>query len=456
MLIRAPSLRVWLLVAMIGSAVIGLGAAVLLFNHVQTTTAQAADAEKARQEAQTIATQVQAGAGITRLNGLQALLAHDRIIVYRAGRLVFQGPARTGHEFELQEEARFPGGLVRVEDYSGRELSTTPKLILITAAVLALVILAAIIAATLVTRAVRAPVQRAITAADRVSHGDFTARMGTTGPEELAKLGSAFDDMAARLEQADRDQRQFLADVAHEIATPVNAVSGFALALADGAVSGEHERREVMSVIDAQTRRLRDLLSDLRELTQLDLAEGVRVTAVSLRPFAQRLMASFQQTARDANLGLQLAVDDRQVLTDARLLGMIASNLLSNAIRYTPSGGSVQLELRRRDHELVLRVRDTGVGIAPEHQRRIFERLYRIDSTRDRATGGSGLGLAIVRRAVHTLGGRIELDSTPGKGSTFCVALPTDDSLTPPTRAAPRRGSVDGTGHREPGQAGDE
>jgi signal transduction histidine kinase len=441
MLIRAPSLRVWLLVAMIGSAVIGLGAAVLLFNHVQTTTAQAADAEKARQEAQTIAAQVQAGAGITRLNGLQALLAHDRIIVYRAGRLVFQGPARTGREFELQEQARFPGGLVRVEDYSGRELSTTPKLILITAAVLALVIMAAIVAATLVTRAVRAPVQRAITAADRVSHGDFTARMGTTGPEELAKLGSAFDDMAARLEQADRDQRQFLADVAHEIATPVNAVSGFALALADGAVGSQHERREAMSVIDAQTRRLRDLLSDLRELTHLDLAEGVRMTAVSLRPYAERLVASFQQAAREANLELELAVDDRQVLTDARLLGMIASNLLSNAIRYTPSGGSVQLELRRRDHDFVLCVRDTGVGIAPEHHRRIFERLYRIDSTRDRATGGSGLGLAIVRRAVHTLGGQIELDSTPGKGSAFRVTVPTDDSLTPPAPHPRNQGS---------------
>ena len=111
--------------------------------------------------------------------------------------------------------------------------------------------------------------------------------MGASGPEELVKLGSAFDDMAARLEQADRDQRQFLADVAHEIATPVNAVSGFALALADGAAEGEQERREAKSVIDAQTGRLRDLLSDLRELTQLDLAEGVRVSPVSLRPFGE-------------------------------------------------------------------------------------------------------------------------------------------------------------------------
>ena len=426
MLPRAPSLRYRLLVATIASAVVGLGAAVLLFNHVQTANERAADAVKARQEARAIAAEVQAGADTARLAALQEILANDQITVERGGQTIFAGRRPVGREFEVRVEAPFTGGVVRIADYTGPGPSTTLDLTLITAGVLALVIAAAIITATLVTRAVRAPVQRAIDAAERVSHGDFTARMGTSGPEELAKLGSAFDDMALRLEQADRDQRQFLADVAHEIATPVNAVSGFALALADGAAQDEHERCEAKSVIDAQTGRLRDLLRDLRELTQLDLAEGVRTSPVSLRPFGERLVASLSPAARVASLDLNLAADDREVLTDARLLEMIASNLLSNAIRYTPSGGSVQLELRRRGDELVVRVRDTGVGIAPEHQKRIFERLYRVDSTRDRATGGSGLGLAIVRRAVQTLGGHIELDSTPGQGSEFRVMLPAD------------------------------
>jgi signal transduction histidine kinase len=139
-------------------------------------------------------------------------------------------------------------------------------------------------------------------------------------------------------------------------------------------------------------------------------------------------VASFQPAARDGNVELHLTADDRDVTTDARLLEMIGANLLANAIRYTPSGGSVQFELRRRANELVLRVRDTGVGIPSQHQKRIFERLYRVDSTRDRATGGSGLGLAIVHRAVQTLGGRVELDSTPGQGSEFRVILPTDSS----------------------------
>lgn len=421
---RAPSLRFWLLAAMIASAAIGLGAAVVLFNHVQNANERTADAAKARQEARTIAAEVRAGARNARLSALQELLVNDQITVYRGGRAIFRGRKPLGREFELQVESRFPGGVVRIADYSSPGSSLTLDLTLITAGVLALVILAAFIAATLVARAVRAPVQRAIDAAERVSRGDFSARMGASGPEELVKLGSAFDDMAARLEQADRDQRQFLADVAHEIATPVNAVSGFALALADGAAHGEQEQDEAKRVIGSQTARLRDLLSDLRELTQLDLAEGVRVEPVSLSEVGQRLVSSFQPEARQATLDLHLAAEEGEVMTDPRLLEMIASNLLSNAIRYTPPGGSVHLELRRQDHQLLLRVRDTGVGIAPEHQKRVFDRLYRIDRTRDRATGGSGLGLAIVRRAVQTLGGRIELESSPNQGTEFRVILP--------------------------------
>ncbi len=441
MFTRAPSLRFWLLVAMIASAVVGLGAAVLLFNHVQVGSERAADAVKARQEARRIAAEVQAGAGPARLAALQELLVSDQITIERDGQTIFQGPRPVGHDFELQVEVPLPGGVVRIADYSTPSSSTTLDLTLITAGVLALVIIAAIIAATLVTRSVRAPLERAINAAERVSEGDFSARMGTSGPEELIKLGSAFDDMAARLEQADRDQRRFLADVAHEIATPVNAVSGFALALADGAAEDERERGEAKSVIEVQAGRLRDLLSDLRELTQLDLAEGVRVSPILLRPFGERLVASFQPAARDAEVDLELTADGGEALTDARLLEMIASNLLSNAIRYTPSGGSVQFELRRAETELVLRVRDTGVGIPAEHQKRIFERLYRVDSTRDRATGGSGLGLAIVHRAVHSLGGHIELDSAVGQGSEFRVTLPADGSRARPA-ADPPSGEV--------------
>jgi signal transduction histidine kinase len=421
---RLLSLRLWLLTAMLIAAAVGLAAAVFLFRHVETSHEHVADAAKARKEARAIAANVQRGAGPAQLAALQSVLVNDRVTVVRNGRVVFRGPSRAGRELELQQQVSFPGGFVRVYDYASPGPSNTLALTLITGGVLVLVILAAVGTATVVTRAVRVPVRRAINAAERVSHGEFSARMGTSGPEELVKLGRAFDDMATRLERADRDQRQFLADVAHEIATPVNAVSGFALALADGAARGSEERAEAQTVIEAETGRLRDLLNDLRQLTRLDLAEGVRLGPVALKPFAEKLVASVRHEADANGLELTYSVRGQEAFTDARLLQMAISNLLSNAIRYTPAGGRVQLAVREHGDQLIVSVRDTGIGISPEHQSRIFERLYRVDSTRDRATGGSGLGLAIASRAVQTLGGHIELDSVPGRGSEFRVLLP--------------------------------
>ncbi|MGI8714719.1 MAG: sensor histidine kinase [Solirubrobacteraceae bacterium] len=230
--------------------------------------------------------------------------------------------------------------------------------------------------------------------------------------------------MAARLERADADQRQFLADVAHEIVTPVNTISGFGLALADGAAEGREQRAEAKALIEAETERLRGLLTDRRELTRLDLTEGVRLAPVALAPFAHELVARFRPAATAATLTLSVTVHAHELRTDARLLETVASNLLSNAIRYTPEGGHVEVRLRQHRDKLVLAVRDSGVGIAPEHQQRIFERLYRVDDTRDRATGGSGLGLAIAYRAAQSLGGHLELESTLGQGSEFRLILP--------------------------------
>ena len=426
MLARVASLRLWLLVAMVTSSIVGLAGAILVISKIDGPSERSADTAKALREARAVAAQVQAGAGVAQLAALQDVLINDRLTVRRGAATVFEGPARTGRRFELRVRVPFSGGVVEVADYTmPHSTSTTLELTLITAGVLVLVIAAAILAATLVTRAVRDPVERAIDAAERVSHGELSARMGSSGPEELVKLGRAFDGMAARLERADRDQRQFLADVAHEIATPLNTISGFGLALADGTVQGEEQRAEARSLIETETGRLHDLLSDLRELTRLDLTEGVRMAPVALAPFARELVARFAPAAANAGIELSLNVRANQILSDRRLLETVASNLLSNALRYTPEGGRVEVHVRRHRDRVVLAVRDNGVGIAPEHQQRIFERLYRVDTARNRATGGSGLGLALAHRAAQSLGGHIELESTPGRGSEFRLVLPT-------------------------------
>jgi signal transduction histidine kinase len=424
MLARLTSLRFWLVVAMLGAALVGLAGAYASYGGIEASRERTADRAKDKRIVAAIAAQAAAGAGPARLAAMQAALPYDRVIVIRDGKQVFAGPPLRGHELEVSLIARFRGGRVILHDYESPKASASLALTLVAAGVILLVILAALATATLFTRAVRGPIERAVAAADQLAGGDFSARMGTSGPDELARLAQAFDSMAERLESAERDQRQFLADVSHEIATPTNAISGYGIALADGSLHTEAERAEARTLIESETRRLTVMIEDLRALTRLDLTEEVRRVPLDLAAVCRNVAARFLPAARAR--GLELHVDARSapIEADERLLEMIVDNLLSNAIHYTPSGGRIDLEVRRRPRGHVVAVRDTGVGIAPEHQRRVFDRLYRVDEARDRGSGGSGLGLAIAQRAARALGGRLELESEPGRGSEFRLVLP--------------------------------
>ena len=424
MLARLTSLRLWLVVAMLSAALVGLAGAYLSYGRIQASQERASDRAKDSRTAAAIAAQAAAGADRARFSAMQAALPYDQLIVIRDGKRQFAGPSLSGRELELSLTVPFRGGRVILRDYESPKQSDLVALTLVAAGVILLVILAALAAATLVTRAVREPIERAVAAADRLAGGDLSARMGTSGPEELVRLAQAFDSMAERLESAERDQRQFLADVAHEIATPTNAISGYGIALADGSVRSEAERIEARSLIESETRRLTGMIEDLRALTRLDLTEEVRHLQLDLATVGQAAAARFLPIARAQSVELGVDVRHAPVEADERLLGMILDNLLSNAIRYTPAGGRIDLRVRRRGHELVVAVRDTGVGIAPEHQRRVFDRLYRVAEARDRASGGTGLGLAIAQRAARALGGRLELESELGRGSEFRLVLP--------------------------------
>ena len=207
------ALRLWLLVAMIASAVIGLGAAMLLFDHAQAP-ASARPMPQRREKKRARSRPRSSRRRPNRLAGLQKLLVSDEVTVERGAR-TSSGARDRWAGYRTTSRGSVPGGVVRLADYPSPGHAPPFDLTLITAGVLALVIAAAIIAATWSPGCPGARRARD-NAAERVSNGDFTARMGASGPEELVKPGSAFDGMAARLEQADRDQRQFLADVAHD------------------------------------------------------------------------------------------------------------------------------------------------------------------------------------------------------------------------------------------------
>ncbi len=240
----------------------------------------------------------------------------------------------------------------------------------------------------------------------------------------VRSLSRAFDGMAAQLQQADTEQKRFLADLAHEIATPLSAVSGFAMALVNHSARTLAERKEAAGIVVHESDRLQQLLDDVRHLHRLELAESVRQEQVDIDALCAETAQRFRLAAGDAGVTLVVCAGQVSVRADPRLIDAVVNNFVSNAIRYTPAGGRVRIEAQRRRSAAVIAVRDTGMGIAPEHLERIFDRLYRVDEARDRATGGFGLGLAIARRAAQSLSGRIEVTSSPGEGSEFRLLLP--------------------------------
>lgn len=424
MLERLSSLRLWLLVAMVGTTLIAIAASNFIVRRLDASSEVAADRAKAEQVAGVVAARVRAGADADELAAFQQLLPNDQLVVVRGGETLFAGPARSPRSLELTVTAPVPGGHVLLRDYRSPSAGPSSQMTLVAAVIGALVIAEAWLAATILVRAVRRPVGRAIEAADRLASGDFSARMGTSGPDEFARLGRAFDQMAERLQRADAEQKRFLGDLVHEVATPVSAVTGFALALADGDGLTEPERAGAAEMVVRESGRLRRLLDDVRRLSRLDLTESVRREPVDLAEVCAGAAGRFGLAAAEAGVTLSAEGDPVLVQADPRLVDVVLDNFVSNALRYTRSGGEVQIRAGRRRSTAEISVRDTGIGIAPEHLERIYDRLYRTDEARDRATGGSGLGLAIARRAAVSLGGRIEVASRPGEGSEFRLVLP--------------------------------
>ncbi len=269
--------------------------------------------------------------------------------------------------------------------------------------------------------------------AEAVTRGRFNTRVHES-EDELGRLGQSFNRMTERLEAADVRQREFLADVAHELRTPVTAIEGFATALGDGTAATPEERAEAAEFIRAEAVRLRELVRELQELTWLDLEPKVRAEPVDLAAAARECVS---RLGIDAHIrGVELAGPEGELAAvgDPDHLQTILGNLVTNALRATSAGGSVRLETREGPGEVGIAVCDTGRGIAPEHLPYIFDRLYRVDVSRDREAGGSGLGLAIVQRLASLLGGRVTAESAVGIGSTFTLWLPARP-VAPPRRA---------------------
>lgn len=222
---------------------------------------------------------------------------------------------------------------------------------------------------------------------------------------------------------AERNRREFTANVSHELKTPLQSIMGSAELIENGLVKQEDMPRFV-GHIRTEAARLVTLIEDIIRLSQLDEGGELPFEPVDLKKLAEEASTSLASAAAEKQVTIRVHGDDRQITTVRRLASEIIYNLCDNAVKYNREGGSVDVTIDGTAHGAVVTVQDTGIGIPPEHQSRIFERFYRVDKSHSRQSGGTGLGLSIVKHAVQYLGGRIELESQLGKGTTMRVHFP--------------------------------
>ncbi len=224
-------------------------------------------------------------------------------------------------------------------------------------------------------------------------------------------------------ENAEQLRREFTANVSHELKTPLQSIMGSAELLEQGLVKPE-DTRKFAGLIRREAERLYRLVQDIINLSQLDEGVVMPREQVALLPLLRESAEGLAAAAEERQVTLEVTGEDCPVSGVPRLLGEIVFNLMDNAIRYNVPGGRVTACCRREGAGAVLTVSDTGIGIPPEHQSRVFERFYRVDKSHSRASGGTGLGLAIVKHASQIQGAEIHLESTPGKGTTVTVTFP--------------------------------
>ena len=358
----------------------------------------------------------------SRLEPFRALLIAEeqRVTVKTLHKTFSIGASLSKSASLLRVAVHIDGGEVILTSTADAGLDPPIDFVFMTLGALLIVLASVMLANGALSRQTRRHVDDAVAAAERVSLGDFTARVGNAGPEPVARLGQAFDTMASRLESIDREQKEFLADLAHEIATPIQALSGFSLGIIDGTISKDAARL----AIESQASRLTELLDELTQLRSIDSPQESDREVVDLFELCHELEDEFAPIADEADVRFGSRGEHVTLMTDRKLVETVLRNFLTNAFRYTPSGEQITIHCDIVHRRAIVGVLDSGLGISPEEHQRIFDRFYRTEEARDRISGGTGLGLTIARSAARTLGGHIELDSELGRGSDFRLILP--------------------------------
>ncbi len=289
------------------------------------------------------------------------------------------------------------------------------------------IVLVGLAASYALARSITVPLRKLNAGVREIERGNFAHTVEVDSNDEVQQLAAAFNRMAAALETNNRLRRQLLADIAHELKTPLSVIQGNLEGMIDGVVATDRE--QLLSLFE-ESIHLNRLINDLRDLSLAEAGQlSLEKAPADINQLVAHAVGMVKRLAEEKKLQVECDLGRLPTLeVDVNRLRQVVFNLLTNAVRYTNEGGKVTVatavERREEQEWIAVSVRDSGQGIAPEDLPYIFDHFYRADKSRNRRSGGTGIGLAIVKRLVETHGGSVLVDSRPGEGSCFKVLLP--------------------------------
>jgi two-component system OmpR family sensor kinase len=335
-------------------------------------------------------------------------------------------PATSGsgrYRVRASEEAQYPGMVLLIAQPLRTEDSTLHRLFLIELLVTVIVLAALAAVALWIIRISLTPLRRIEQTAAAITAGDLSRRVEYADPQtEVGRVGSALNTMLEQIEISDRRLRRFIADASHELRTPLAAVRAYAELFGRGAATRPADLERSMSGITREAERMSLLVDDLLLLARLDEGRPLDRKPVDLTTVVSEAVDAARVVEPDRTI--ELVVEPVAVTGDEARLRQVLDNLLANARTHTQADAPVSVGLRRVDGRAELTVADRGPGLTEEQAARVFERFYRVDDSRARASGGVGLGLSIVTAVTEAHGGTAEVRPTPGGGATFVISLP--------------------------------
>ncbi len=282
----------------------------------------------------------------------------------------------------------------------------------------------ATVVAVMLARRITRPIAQMTQASEAMAHGDYSQRIAIGGDDEVATLGRAFNQMAQQVDRSTKATRQLIADVSHDLKTPLTSIQGFSQAMLDGVLRDDEERNRAAEIVHEEAGRMRALIDDLLYLSQIEAGQlPITLEPMNIDDLVLAAARRFRYQAEAAGVQVRLALDGATVLADERRMEQVLANLLDNAIRYAPTGSEVLLRTVRLPGAVLVEVHNGGTPIPAEDLPHLFDRFYQVDRARTR-DGHSGLGLAIVRELVQAHRGEVSVQSAAGAGTVFTVRLP--------------------------------